>query len=561
MAAAVGGRIEAVERPRSVFAPDYLRLAVLVLVAAAVHGWLVAHTAVTARDGLGFARYAICLQSPFVIDPHWDYNRTQYDVVKGQQHPPGYPAAVWLTAKLVRAAADRPHPEAYLLSAQLVSAAAAVLLVVPVYFTGRMLFGRSAGFAAALLISVLPTPARLTSDALTEGMYLLAAMTAVTLGVRAVRRPGVGGFLLCGLAVGATYLVRPEGLMVAGAVGAVAGWLGLTRKWPRDLAAGRVTALVVGVALVATPYMVMIGKLTNKPSPQHLLDPSPDPRARLFNGGPTSDARPVVGGPILASWWNAETDAGRNRYLWGAVTAAGEAVKALHYLPAGFALLGLVLLRRRVSAEPGAWVLLALAGLNFAVLIHLAARTGYVSERHTVLLVTVGCLFAGAALEPVAAALASLPKVGRFWAGKLAPAGLLVMLVATALPATLRPLHANREGHKHVGRKLAELAAEHEARGEPITVVDPFCWAEWYSGRSLYYVPQDQPAATVRYVVLDDRTRPEDHTRLPRLDVARDLAAAGTVIYHWPEDVPVEQAKVKLYKFVGPSELEMKAKK
>jgi hypothetical protein len=560
MAAAVGGRIEAVERPRSVFAPDYLRLALLVLVAAAVHGWLVAHTAVTARDGLGFARYAICLQSPFVLDPHWDYTRTQYEVVREQQHPPGYPAAVWLAAKVVRAVVDRPHPEAYLLSAQLVSAAAAVLLVVPVYFTGRMLFGRSAGFAAALLISVLPTPARLTSDALTEGLYLLAAMTAVMLGVRAVRRPGVGGFLLCGLAVGGTYLVRPEGLVVAGAVGAVAGWLGLTRKWPRDLAAGRVTALLVGVALAAAPYMVVIGKFTNKPSPQQLLDPTANPRELLFQRSGTTRAAPAAGGPLFAAWWDAKADAGRDPYLWGAVAAAGEAVQALHYLPAGLALVGLVLLRRRVSAEPGAWVLVALAGLNAAVLVHLAAKTGYVSERHTVLLVAVGCVFAGAALEPAAAALASLPRVGRFWAGRYAPAGLLVMLAATALPATLRPLHANREGHKHVGRKLGELAAEHAARGEPITVVDPFCWAEWYSGRTLYYVPQDQPAATVRYVVLDDKNRPDDHPRLPRLDVARQLAAAGQVIYHWPEGVPAERAKVKLYKFVGPSELELNKK-
>lgn len=571
MGAVVGGRIEAVVRPRRVFAPDYLRLGVLLAVAAAVHGWLVTHTAVTARDGLGFARYAICLQSPFAHAPEVDYSRTQYDVVKDQQHPPGYPAAVWLAAKFVRAAHPSPadggpaqathHAQVYLLSAQLVSAAAAVLLVIPVYFTGRMVFGRNAGFAAALLVSVLPTPARLTSDALTEGLYLLSAMTAVTLGVRAVRRPGVGGFLLCGLAVGLTYLIRPEGLMAAGAVGLVAGWLGLTGRWPRDLAAGRLTALVVGVALVAGPYMLAIGKLTNKPSPQHLLNPGDDGPKTLFHlrTGGTTQAAPGAGGPLFAAWWNPDEDAGRNRYVWGAVEAGRETGKALHYLPAAFAVAGLVLLRRRVAADPGSWVLLALAGVNAAVLVYLGAKTGYVSERHTVLVVTVGCLFAGAALEPVAAALARLPKAGRLWSGKLAPAGLLVMLMATALPSTLKPLHANREGHKHVGRKLAELLSEHEARNEPVTVVDPFCWAEWYAGRTLYFVPADSADARVRYVILDDKTRPEDHARLPRLEVARALAAGGRVVYHWPEDVPEDQAKVKLYRFDGPSETELKA--
>ena len=86
------------------------------------------------------------------------------------------------------------------------------------------------------------------------------------LGVRAVRRPGVGGFLLCGLATGQSYLVRPEGLMVAVAVGVVAAWLGIARSGRASVALGRLAALGVGVALVAVPYMVLIGKLTNKPT-------------------------------------------------------------------------------------------------------------------------------------------------------------------------------------------------------------------------------------------------------------------------------------------------------
>src|SRR5207248_230773 len=177
---------------------------------------------------------------------------------------------------------------------------------------GRMLFGRNVAFAAALLFQVLPVPARITSDGLSEGLYLLTVAGALVLGVRAVRRPGVGGFLVCGLATGLGYLVRPEGLMVAGAVGLVAGWLGLVRKWPRDAAPG-------------------------------------------------------------------------------------------------LALLGVFALRRRLTTDPGLCVLVALVGLNAAVLVGLGVtgyyvngkHTGYVSERHTVLLVLVGCLFAAAALAPV----------------------------------------------------------------------------------------------------------------------------------------------------------------
>ena len=69
MSASVGGRLEEVQPERSLFGPDYLRLAALVLVSVAVHAWLVSHTALTARDSLGFAREAIRLDTPSAV-PH-----------------------------------------------------------------------------------------------------------------------------------------------------------------------------------------------------------------------------------------------------------------------------------------------------------------------------------------------------------------------------------------------------------------------------------------------------------------------------------------------------------
>src|SRR5262245_34726109 len=205
MAAIVGGRIEAVSPRRSLFGPDYLRLAVLAAVSVAVHAWLITNTAVTARDGIGFARFALALQSPHASVVPWNSERSALDVIKSQEHPPGYPVAIWIAAKFVRHLTPLPLPDSTLLAAQLVSAIAAALLVVPVYLLGRMLFGRNVGFAAALLFQVLPVPARITSDGLAEGLYLLVSATGLMLGVRAVRRPGIGGFLLCGLTCGMSY--------------------------------------------------------------------------------------------------------------------------------------------------------------------------------------------------------------------------------------------------------------------------------------------------------------------------------------------------------------------
>jgi hypothetical protein len=334
-------------------------------------------------------------------------------------------------------------------------------------------------------------------------------------------------------------------MMVAVAVGAAAAWLGLTRRWPRDLAVGRLTALAVGVALVAVPYMLLIGKVTNKPGPQQILnpnDPGNDPLWKTRGKEPAQ--APVTGGPVFAAFWN---DSAKGRMPAEAVAAAmvaEELTRSFFYAPLAVVAFGLVALRRQVAASPGAWVLLVLAGLNLAVLMLLGTKVGYVSGRHTLLLVLVGCVFAGAALEPLAAALARLPRIGHLWAGRYAPAALLVALVAAALPATLKPLHPQREGHKHAGKWLKEHAAPEDA------IIDPFCWAEWYAERALYYVPADPPAAKVHYVVLDDKMRPDEHTRLPRLNLAKEVAASGTVVYWWPEDVPQEKAKVRVFKTV-----------
>src|SRR6266540_192897 len=113
MAALVGGRMEAVAPKRSLFGPDYLLLAALLVVSAGLHLWLVANTRVTARDSLGFARDALRIQSPESSNPDHpkDNTRLKFDVIREAQHPPGYPLAVWITAKFVRQTMQPSAPE------------------------------------------------------------------------------------------------------------------------------------------------------------------------------------------------------------------------------------------------------------------------------------------------------------------------------------------------------------------------------------------------------------------------------------------------------------------
>ena len=111
MSATVGGRLEEVERPRSLFGPDYLRLAALVLVALAVHGWLIAHTALTARDSLGFARLALCFENPSAAPPHENGRpKNTLDHIRTAEHPPGFPLAnaSWSAPRSTRPAVPPP---------------------------------------------------------------------------------------------------------------------------------------------------------------------------------------------------------------------------------------------------------------------------------------------------------------------------------------------------------------------------------------------------------------------------------------------------------------------
>lgn len=543
MAAIVGARLEEIERPRSLFGPDYLRLAAVALVAIAVHAWLISHTALTARDSLGFARMALCLENPSAAPPNDDGRpKNSLDHIRSAEHPPGYPLAVWATDAGLRRISSRSAPDRALLSTQIANAIAAVLLVVPTYLIGRMLFSRNVGFAAALLFQVLPVPVQITSDGLTEGVYLLVAAVAIVLGVRAVRRPRISGFLLCGLATGAGYLVRPEGLMIAAGPGVVVLWLGITRVWPRDLALGRLAALLVGVGLVAVPYIAVIGKLTNKKAGQELMNNPMAPPRPVFQ----SSQRMTAGLPLFAEFWHEQKDAGKSHTLWAVQAVFKEASKGANYIVWPLAIFAIIAFRRRLATEPGLWVLVVLTICNLALLIYLAARVGYVSERHTLLLTLLACQFAAAGLPLFAAGLGQLlPRIERLGV-RITAASILVAIVASSLPFALKSMHHHREGHKHAGEWLATHMTDNDA------IVDPFCWAEWYAGRTLYRTSWNPEKSRNTYVIWENTTA-TPHSRLPVFPEAKRLkeSPGSRIVYHWPENVPEEKATIQVYK-LGP---------
>jgi hypothetical protein len=504
---------------------------------------------VAARDSIGFIRYALELE-------HQPWTQV---ISHSQQHP-GYPVLMMVVSWPVRFFHGATDSTSMQLSAQLAAGLAGILLVIPMFYLGKELFDRRVGFWAALLFQCLPLTARILSDALSEALYLFFVTMALLLAVRGFRSRSVGRFVLCGVFTGLAYWTRPEGALLVPAVGVVLLAVACVRAWRWPLkrlvycgGAFGLTALVVG-----SPFVLITGRLTVKPNPDKvgnsilesisLVPAKPD---LLPSRQSTGTA--VSQGPLQASLWAVYAPENlEDRRWWGLRAVAEEVVRGYQYIGWIPVLLGLWWFRERLATQPGAWVLIALCVLHTFVLWRLARLLGYVSDRHVQVLVLCG-IFSGAAgllaAGPRLAALVS--RVWQSWRGEESSLSLngqclsLVLLVGLAvfgLPTLSKPLHYNRAGHHAAGLWLAK----HSDLSDEI--LDPFCWAHYYAGR-VFWEGKDVPVPAGHthrcYVVLD---RPDkEHPHLPLMKKADELASQGELVYYWPENRPLEEAKIRIF--------------
>lgn len=529
------GKIAPTGEPRSVWPwPDVTLLAIALAIGAVIHLWLIATTEVAARDSINFIRAALLYeQLP------WAEAARQTD-----QHPI-YPLSILALSQPVRFF-QGTTPDAMVLACQLASNLAAVLLVVPMFYLGRELFDRRVGFWAAVLYQCLPVSAQVTSDALSEAVFLLITTTTVLAAVWAFHRHSLLGFALAGVLGGLAYLTRPEGALSVLAIGGVLaagqtvrGW---RRPWPEALVCAG--GLAVGALIVAGPYMATIGGFSVKPTAREFFWQR-DPRSVREHGehGPQSSLavpRTALVASVPAIWW--EWGRGSPPWWWGVWALAFEIVKGFQYLFGLPMLLGFWGFRERLRESPGMWVPILLGLLHAAALYRTAEAVGYLSERHIQLLILGGCFWATAWLLTIGDQLASW--AGRAW---LTPV-LLGALMLALVPAALKPLHANRAGHRAAGLWLAEHATPRD------WILDPFCWSHYYAGRVFHEVrvgPLPPGCYRSCYVVLDDP--PSPHERLPLMPQALAIAPYGQLVYQWqPPKGSKQRPGIKVYQVPAP---------
>lgn len=176
------------------------------------------------------------------FQPHVTVDGTEYIVVaesllagrpQPSIFPPGYPLLIALPLAL---GIERVN------AAVLVSLVAGALLAWPVWSLARSFLGRLPAFVAALVVALHPELMRFSALSMSESTYLLALFGALAWAARGQARTA-------GIALGVAFAIRPEALVPAGALLAVAA--GRAARDPAQRA--RLAGLVLGFALVALP--------------------------------------------------------------------------------------------------------------------------------------------------------------------------------------------------------------------------------------------------------------------------------------------------------------------
>jgi hypothetical protein len=523
------------DEPHTTAPPQAGRDLILFLAAltCALRGWQLARTEVAARDSIGYIRIAWQLE-------HGEARRV---IAAAPQHP-GYPLAILALSHAVRPFLPGDLAYAMQLSAQLASALASVLLVVPLFLLGRELFDRRVSFWAVVLFQCLPATGRVMADGLSEPLFLLFAATALWSAARALRTGQRGAFAVCGLAGGLAYLTRPEGALVVAATGLVLIGCQLAPRWRRPWR--RVGTCGLGLALpalaVALPFIAVTGRLTTKPTATEIL-------RTVGREAPSGPGATFASAP-LAVWWTGTDPGPAGRYGWGLWTLAEVVTKGFFYVFWLPALVGLYVYRDRFRTVPGTWVLLLVGVLLTVALYRVVVLMGYLSDRHTVLILLCGTIWAAAAIDALASRLARRPGLaGTRWAGAGTWSLLLPLALCTVpLAKTLDRLHVDRLGFRAAGYWLAANALPGDR------VIDPYCWAHYYAGRDFQEgTPGPGPAhqPPVSYVVVEESGN--RHSHLPEVARAWRLAEEeGHVVQRWK----VPRGQVLVYavpRALGPS--------
>jgi hypothetical protein len=297
--------------------------------------------------------------------------------------------------------------------------------------------------------------------------------------------------------------------------------------WPALLTG--IGCLLLGTGLVFGSYLAVVGVNRPRDVIDRALGRHVPPEPAVSRSAPPATAAAAVwrlenGTPMSFTRRDPSLSMRRHTVLAAVRKSLVDLAAAFNMLIGLFALVGLRQLRRR-PMRPVDWLVRTFVVAYILLAVGFAAREGYSSPRHflVVVVAAIGCagyglVQSGAWLASRFAGLAKSATPAREWVYSLA---MVVLAVITCLPEDLLPVRAARLGYRQAGQWLARSPV-------PGMVLDTWGVSSFYSGRKtqLYDDPQaffGQP--DLAYVVLQQRELTFSTNRSRSLRRVLELAA------------------------------------
>jgi len=197
---------------------EWLAVAAITIIGLVLRVALWSTQSIPSVDGTAYIRMA----RAFAGGPHID-----------SVHQYGYPLLVWLAHFLV---------SDWVTAARIVALVGGVVLIpITVWLGAAFLHDRWLRLLPAAALALTPLAIRYSLTTMTDMPFLALFFLAMGLAARA-------RWLPAGLAFGAAYAIRPEGLLGVAVVSAL--------QWRRP---ARIVPLLAGAALIVIPYVVAVG--------------------------------------------------------------------------------------------------------------------------------------------------------------------------------------------------------------------------------------------------------------------------------------------------------------
>lgn len=507
----------------------------IVALAATLHVLGMARSELPAQDGLKFIKVARRF-----------HERPWGDVIRGTDQHPLYPAAIALAQPIAASFAGQ-GPDCWRLAAQGVSALASLALLWPLSRFTHALFGARTAALACLIYVILPVPAEIGHDTLSDPLALLAFALAMQFGERALREGGLREMLACGLAGGLGYLARPEialaplAVLLTAALRVVPKLLDGSADRMTPASGPRFATLALPLLVAIGSYALVKGEVSEKLALRQSMALAPSARPKAVK--PSTEIG--LDSPTLDFSAKEESGhAGRLKPIRAATWMLHGWAEDLGWFLPIFTAWGLV----RVRANgPGKRLALVYAAAFFAILLRHATALGYLSNRHELTLCWLAVPWTAAGITICTG------RAGGWFRPRVATALgaiLLAGLIALGVGAQLGTAHESRRGHGEAGRWLAEHA------GPADRVLDTRGWAAFVSDRREFYdywhVRKALKDPALRYVVVGADELAATSKRAATLRAW--LAFAATPLATFPGRVEGED--VRIYRFECPASWE-----